>query len=135
MPRRLTSFTGPCGLIRTIFKSSPTPPMCWPPMKTRKSATAKPRSCSRSRRNVLTGGAQPFVLDALGMACAETGHFDEAQAVAQKALDLAQACRNVKNLDGLQQRLEFYKKRQPWRESFLATNAPPQLFRENQPSP
>jgi len=84
--------------------------------------------------NSLTGGAQPFVLDALGMACAETGDFAEAQAVAQKALDLAQA-RNVKNLDGLRQRLQCYKKHQPWRESFRATNAPPQLFPEKQPGP
>jgi hypothetical protein len=30
----------------------------------------------------------------------------------------------MKNLEPLQQRLELYKNQKPWRESFLATNAP-----------
>jgi len=76
-----------------------------------------------AKANALTGGAQPFVLDAVGMACAETGDFNDAQDVAQKALDLARA-RKLKNLDGLQQRLQLYKNHQPWRESFQFTNAP-----------
>ena len=74
--------------------------------------------------NALTGGQQPLVLDALGMACAETGDFTNAIEVAQRALDLATAAR-MKNLEPLRQRLELYKNHQPWRESFLATNAPP----------
>jgi tetratricopeptide (TPR) repeat protein len=70
-----------------------------------------------------TGGAQPFVLDALGMACAETGDFTNAQAVTQRAIDLATTAQ-MKELDPLQQRLEHYKNHQPWRESFLSTNPP-----------
>ena len=39
-----------------------------------------------SKANLLTGGSQPFVFDALGMACAETGDFTNAQTCAQDAL-------------------------------------------------
>ncbi len=73
--------------------------------------------------NALTGGTQPFVLDALGMAFAETGDFTNALDVTQKALDLAITAK-MKNLEGIQQRLQLYKNHQPWRESFLFTNAP-----------
>ncbi len=76
-----------------------------------------------AKANALTGGAQPLVLDALGMACAETGDFTNALDVTQKALQLATAAR-IKNVEGIQQRLELYKNRRPWRESFLFTNAP-----------
>ena len=76
-----------------------------------------------TRANTLTGGGQPLVLDVLGMACAETGDFESAQQAAQSALDLAKAGQ-MKKLEPLQERLERYKNHQPWRESFLATNAP-----------
>ena len=76
-----------------------------------------------SKGNTLTGGTQPFVLDALGMAYAETGDFTNAIDVTQKALDLANTA-NLKKIEPIQQRLELYKNHQPWRESFLATNAP-----------
>ncbi len=76
-----------------------------------------------AKANALTGGAQPSVLDILGMACAEAGQFDEAREVTQRALNLAAAAK-MKNLEPLQERLQLYKNRQPWRESFLATNAP-----------
>jgi tetratricopeptide (TPR) repeat protein len=76
-----------------------------------------------AKANDLTGGTQPFVLDALGMACAETGDFTNAQAAVREALDLATAVK-MKNLEPLRQRLQLYKNHQPWRESFLFTNAP-----------
>jgi tetratricopeptide (TPR) repeat protein len=76
------------------------------------------------KANTLSGGVQPFVLDALGMACAATGDFTNALAVTQNALDLATAA-GMKKLGPLQERLELYKNHQPWRESFRATNAPP----------
>ncbi len=76
------------------------------------------------RADVLSGGAQPFVLDALGMACAEAGRYDEAREATQRAINLA-ATAGMKNLAPLQQRLELYRNHQPWRESFLATNTPP----------
>jgi tetratricopeptide (TPR) repeat protein len=75
------------------------------------------------KAKVLTGDAQPFVLDALGMACAETGDFTNAQEVTQRAIDLATAAK-MKKLEPLQQRLQLYKNHRPWRESFLATNTP-----------
>ena len=76
-----------------------------------------------AKANALTGGAQPFVLDALGMACAETGDFTRALDAAQKALDLANAAK-VKGVEDIQQRLQLYQNHQPWRESFRFTNAP-----------
>jgi cytochrome c-type biogenesis protein CcmH/NrfG len=77
-----------------------------------------------ARANILAGGAQLFVLDALGMACAEAGDFTNAVEVAQREIELATAAK-MNNLGPLQERLQLYKSRQPWRESFLATNAPP----------
>jgi tetratricopeptide (TPR) repeat protein len=82
------------------------------------------------KAKVLTGEAQPYVLDALGMACAETGDFTNAQVVTQRAIDLATAAK-MKKLEPLQQRLELYKNHRPWRESFLATNTPPKEIPKN----
>ncbi|MGA2241532.1 MAG: tetratricopeptide repeat protein [Verrucomicrobiota bacterium] len=75
------------------------------------------------KAKLLTGETQPYVLDALGMACAETGNFTNALEEAQRAIDLARAAK-MKKLEPLQQRLELYKNHRPWRESFLATNPP-----------
>ncbi len=75
------------------------------------------------KANALSGNTQPFVFDAVGMACAEVGRFDEAQQAAQAAIELATAA-GMKKLEPLQQRLALYKNHQPWRESFRATNAP-----------
>ena len=76
-----------------------------------------------SKANLLTGGNQPMVFDVLGMACAETGDFTNAQICVENALTLATAAR-MKNLEPLQKRLELYRNHQPWRESFRATQAP-----------
>jgi tetratricopeptide (TPR) repeat protein len=73
------------------------------------------------KANNLTGGSQPLVLDALGMACAETGDFTNAVEVTQKAFDVASAAKLTK-IEPIKQRLDRYKNHQPWRESFLATN-------------
>ena len=76
-----------------------------------------------NKANDLTGGSQPFVLDALGMACAENLDFANAVACAQKEIELAEAAQ-MKDTAPLQKRLELYRQNQPWRESFRATNAP-----------
>jgi Tfp pilus assembly protein PilF len=76
-----------------------------------------------TRANNLSGGSLPMALDALGMACAETGDFANAIICAQRVLDIAGAVQ-MKNTGAMQTRLELYKKQQPWRESFQATNAP-----------
>jgi len=73
--------------------------------------------------NALIGGTQPLVLDALGMADAETGDFTNAMDAAQEAIVLATAAR-LKIVKDMQQRLQLYQIHQPWRESFLLTNAP-----------
>jgi Flp pilus assembly protein TadD len=67
---------------------------------------------------------QPFVLDVLGMAYAEAGDFSNAQATAFTAIQLA-ASAGMTNIESWRQRLDLYKKSQPWRESFLSTRTPP----------
>jgi len=76
-----------------------------------------------NKANTLTGGLQPFVLDALAMAFAETGDFTNAIQTAQSAINTATAA-GVTNIEPLKQRLDLYRNRQPWRESFLSTNPP-----------
>ena len=73
--------------------------------------------------NDLSGRVQPMVFDVLGMACAETGDFANAQVCAQNALHLATAAQ-LKSTNQIRQRLELYQQHQPWRESFRATKAP-----------
>jgi protein O-mannosyl-transferase len=77
------------------------------------------------KANILSDGSRSFVLDALGMACAEAGHFDDARKAAEKAIALAAAAGRQSDVASMQQRLEFYRNLQPWRESFAATNTPP----------
>jgi len=78
-----------------------------------------------ARADALSNGLQPSVLDALGMACAEAGRFEDARAATEKAIGLARAAGMEQDAAAMQQRLELYRQQQPWRESFLATNAPP----------
>ncbi len=81
-----------------------------------------------TQANNQTGGGQAVVLNALGMAQAETGDFSNAIVVTRQALDFADAA-HLEKLRPLQsqlhQELQLYSNHQPWRESFLATNAPP----------
>jgi tetratricopeptide (TPR) repeat protein len=76
-----------------------------------------------AKANALTGGRSPDALDAMGMACAEMGKFAEAQTAAQRALEVAAALK-ISGTEQIQKRLELYTNRQPWRESFGATNMP-----------
>ena len=75
------------------------------------------------KANEISGHGQPMVFDVLGMACAENGDFTNAQICVENALTLASAAQ-MKNLEPLQKRLELYKNKKPWRESFRATNVP-----------
>jgi tetratricopeptide (TPR) repeat protein len=75
------------------------------------------------KANDRSGRIQPMVFDILGMALAENGDFTNAIACVQNALDLASAA-GINNTGQLQTRLELYKNKLPWRESFRATNAP-----------
>ena len=76
-----------------------------------------------AKANLLTSGSRPDALDALGMACAELGKFDDAQMAAQSALEVS-ATLKLTDMKPIQQRLELYKNHRPWRESFAATNLP-----------
>jgi protein O-mannosyl-transferase len=75
------------------------------------------------RADALTGGEQPFVLDTLAMAFAETGHFDEAQRTIRKAIELSTAAGVKDNVSDMEQRLKLYQSGLPYREAF--TNTPP----------
>ncbi len=76
----------------------------------------------------LSGHTQPMVQDILGMAFAENGDFTNAVICAQNTLTLATAAQ-MNTVKPIQTRLELYKNKQPWRESFQSTsitNAPAQ---------
>jgi tetratricopeptide (TPR) repeat protein len=76
-----------------------------------------------SKATALSGANQPVYFDVLGMACAANGDFTNAEICAQNALTLARAM-HLRNTEAIQQRLDLYKKNQPWRESFRVPNAP-----------
>jgi protein O-mannosyl-transferase len=72
----------------------------------------------------LTDETQPVALDTLAMASAELKQFDEAQKIQRQAIKLAGKSNDREDLDVMQQRLKLYENQKPWRESFLAANAP-----------
>ena len=74
--------------------------------------------------NQAVAAPQPVLLDTLAMALAELGRFDDAEKIQRQAVELVEKSNDREDLAALQQRLELYQNHQPWRESFLATNAP-----------
>ena len=69
------------------------------------------------KAEALSGG-QPLVEDALGMAWAENGQFDEAQKAAANAIRLAEAAgMKPEIIAAMHERLDLYEKHQPWREA------------------
>jgi tetratricopeptide (TPR) repeat protein len=74
-----------------------------------------------SKANALTGGVQPAMLDTLAMAYAELGRFDDAQQAVEDAIALAGKYKLKDDVAAMTGRLQLYKNRQPYRESF--TNA------------
>ncbi len=77
-----------------------------------------------AKANNLTGGAQPAMLDAMAMAYAELGQFTNAQQTAAYAFKLATAYDLTNDVPLIRQRLQLYQNNQPFRQSFLSTNAP-----------
>jgi len=69
------------------------------------------------RANELTGGANPAALDTLAMALAETGRFEEARQIEQRAIDVSTGA-GATNVDVLRERLKLYGGRSPWRQRF-----------------
>jgi protein O-mannosyl-transferase len=74
-----------------------------------------------SKANALTDGVQPAMLDTLAMAYAELGRFDDAQQSVQDAITLAARYNFKDDVAAMNERLQLYKNRQPYRESY--TNA------------
>jgi tetratricopeptide (TPR) repeat protein len=83
------------------------------------------------KANKLTGGVQPAMLDVLAMAYAELGRFNDAEQAAQDALKLATAYDMTNDVAVIQQRLQLFQNHQPFRQSFLFTNAPAKEFQKN----
>jgi protein O-mannosyl-transferase len=75
-----------------------------------------------AKANDLTGGVQPAMFDAMAMAYAESGQFTNAQQAAAYALKFATAYDMTNDIAVIQQRLQLYQDRQPFRQSFLFTN-------------
>ena len=71
-----------------------------------------------AKANDLTGGVQPAMIDAMAMAYAELGQFTNAQQTAAYALKLATAYDMTNDVPLIQQRLQLYQNRQPFRQSF-----------------
>jgi tetratricopeptide (TPR) repeat protein len=82
-----------------------------------------------AKANDLTGGTQPAMLDVLAMAYAEIGKFEEARQTAADAVKLAIAYGVTNDVAAIQQRLQLYQNRQPFRQSF--TSAPANEPRKN----
>ena len=70
------------------------------------------------RAIALSDGSQPFVLDTLAMAYAESGRFDDAQQTVRQALERASASQETEVLSAMQDRLKLYQSHQPYREDF-----------------
>ena len=64
----------------------------------------------------ITGYDQPFALDALAMAYAETGQFKKAVLTAQKALDLALSHSPEELVAGIEKRLQLFRRGHPYRQ-------------------
>jgi tetratricopeptide (TPR) repeat protein len=77
------------------------------------------------RANRLCGGRRADVLDALAAACAETGRFPEARAVAERALELARQCRDRALTDALPARIALYEAGQPYHQPTAGSASSP----------
>ena len=76
-------------------------------------------ACQLAMRAVkLSGDDQPGPLDTLAAAYAECGRFDEAVKTQVQALALAQKMGLTEDESAMQERLELYRRHQPWRKSF-----------------
>ena len=68
-------------------------------------------------RSCAVAPGEPANLDVLGIAFAELGNFEQAQVAASNAVAFAKAL-NRTNQESWNERLDLYKRNQPWRESF-----------------
>jgi protein O-mannosyl-transferase len=76
-----------------------------------------------AKANDLSGGYQPAMLDAMGMAYAEIRQFDEARQAEESAVKFAVALDSTNGVADFQQRLQLYQNHQPFRQSFTNTPA------------
>jgi tetratricopeptide (TPR) repeat protein len=69
------------------------------------------------KANALTGNREPFVLDTLAMAYAESGRFSEAQQTLQRAIEIARTAGNNDDAAEMLKRLQLYRAGRPFRET------------------
>jgi tetratricopeptide (TPR) repeat protein len=72
----------------------------------------------------LSGGGDPILASILAGAYAEAGRFPEAVVAAQRALDLATAQSNAQLATAVQEQMNYYKARRPFRDAALQATAP-----------
>jgi Flp pilus assembly protein TadD len=77
-----------------------------------------------NKASTLAGSEEPTVLDALAMAYAELGRFDDAQKAGRDALRLYTVNGQTNEAALMRQKLQFYQDHQPFRQSF-ASGQPP----------
>jgi Flp pilus assembly protein TadD len=73
----------------------------------------------------LSGGADPDVLDTLGVAYAEAGRFPDAVATAKDALLLAARTNKAPLIDSLRARIALYESGKPYHQPAAATRPCP----------
>jgi len=76
------------------------------------------------RANTLTGGTQPFILDVLAMAYAESGRTNEAQRVELKAQELAEAGETPALAANIRRHLQLFQAGQSCHEVFTNQSGP-----------
>jgi tetratricopeptide (TPR) repeat protein len=69
------------------------------------------------KANALTGNQEPFVLDTLAMAYAESGRFSEAQQSLQRAIEIARASGHNDDAAEMLERLQLYRAGRPFRDT------------------
>ena len=69
------------------------------------------------KANALTGNREPFVLDTLAMAYAESGRFSEAQQTLQRAIEIARASGHNDDAAQMLERLQLYRAGRPFGET------------------
>ncbi|MFZ4766094.1 MAG: tetratricopeptide repeat protein [Roseimicrobium sp.] len=74
-----------------------------------------------SRANQLTGSNQPMMLRTLAAAQAEAGQFEQALTTTDRALDLALALHDERQINAIRQTRPFYLEQRPVRDASLKT--------------
>jgi hypothetical protein len=80
-----------------------------------------PEAVALAKRAIkLSGDRDPYLLDTLAAAYAESGRYDDATAAAERAVAAAEAMRNATLAETIKGRLKLYRQKKPFRETSTA---------------